>query len=41
LLLTREMLGKELNLLLLRYHMHMLASLLALAVVLLRRPTAD
>lgn len=41
LLLNREVLGKDLSLLLLSYHMHTLALLLVLAVVLLRRPTVD
>ena len=41
LLLNREVLGKDLNLLLLSYYMHTLALLLVLAVVLLRRPTVD
>ncbi len=41
LLLNREVLGKDLSLLILSYHVHTLALLLVLAVVLLRRPTAD
>jgi hypothetical protein len=39
--LTRDMVGKELSLVLLSYHIHTLALLLVLAIVLLRRPTAD
>jgi hypothetical protein len=35
------MVGKELSLVLLSYHIHTLALLLVLAIVLLRRPTAD
>lgn len=41
LLLNREVLGKDLSLLILSYHVHTLALLLVLAVVLLRRPTVD
>jgi hypothetical protein len=41
LVLNREVLGKDLNVLFLSYGMHTLALLLILAVVLLRRPTMD
>ena len=41
LLLNREVLGRDLSLLFLSNHMHTLALLLVLAVVLLRRPTVD
>jgi hypothetical protein len=39
--LNREILGRDLSLLVLSYSMHTLALLLVLAVLLLRRPTAD
>lgn len=41
LLLNREVVGRDLSLLLLSYHVHTLALLLVLAVILLRRPTVD
>ena len=41
LVLNRDTVGKELSLVLLSYHIHTLALLLVLAIVLLRRPTAD
>jgi hypothetical protein len=41
LVLNREILGRNLSLLALSYSIHTLALLLVLAVVLLRRPTAD
>lgn len=41
LLLNREILGKDLSLLFLSYHMHTLGLLIVLAVILLRRPAVD
>ena len=41
LVLNRDTVGKALSLVLLSYHIHTLALLLVLAIVLLRRPTAD
>ena len=41
LVLNREIVGKDLSLVLLSYHIHTLALLLVLAIILLRRPTAD
>lgn len=41
LVVNRETVGKDLSLVLLSYHIHTLALLLILAIILLRRPTAD
>ncbi len=41
LVLNRDIVGKDLSLVLLSYHIHTLALLLVLAIILLRRPTAD
>jgi hypothetical protein len=41
LVLNRDIVGKAWSLVLLSYHIHTLALLLVLAIILLRRPTAD